>query len=298
MYIVFVLLLAIAKCLDASPEAPALTGKEAPAVTLKEIKPRNHRDKEKARRQQLRERKKTAAEQKPTDRKTLRTMTYKELKNSKDSLLQAGDKSSACKYLEKMLPLANDLEDRRDVMLELAETYFDTGDLEKAGKMYNEFTTMYPSSKAAEMASYKAILCSFYATLDSERDQTKTQDTIELALAFLERGPVFDTYAKEVKDILKQCRTKLFDNEAGIFNFYVNRGMFTSANTRLELIRKTIAPQLPDAEPRLLVLECSLAERQNNPTLLAQKQAELVQKFPEFTQTLVQAKPKSFLNRF
>lgn len=233
---------------------PTLTlAKDAaqPVATLQQAKPRSHKEKQKARREKTKKRKEKKAEEvKKTDApkgKTLKTMSFADLKNSKEQLMKANDKETGCKYLEKMLPLANDLNERRDLTLELADTYFDIGELEKAGKMYKEFSTMYPSSGKVEVATYKAVLCSFYATLEADRDQTKTEDTIELATSFLDRT-IYTTYAKDVKEILGNCRKKLFDNQLIIVKDYINRGRLTSAKTRIKNIRTqfaTILPSLP-----------------------------------------------------
>lgn len=227
-------------------------------------------------------------------------MSYSELKASKDRMLAAGDKTTALRFLEKMIPTCNDLDELRVVMLELADLLFDTGDLEKAGKMYREFSTLYPGNVKVEYALYKAILCAFYATLDSERDQTKTKDTVELAETFLTRQELFTTHTKDVLTILADCRKKLFDNEKTIFSFYLNRGSYKSAQKRLEGMRKDYLVTLPSIEGQLLALECDLAEKQNLPEIVSKKQAELAEKFPAYHQELAQAKSKkhSFLSRF
>ncbi len=188
-------------------------------------------------------------------RKTLSQMNYDELKEMKVAYLADGNKESAIKFLEKMIPACNDLEELRVIMLELADLQFDNGSLEKAGKLYKEFTKLYPGNNKIEYASYKAILCSFYATLDSDRDQSNTKDTLDLAQTFLQRADVFTTHAKDVESILTTCRKKLIDSEMNIFNFYFKRGSYNSAQKRVEGIRKEFGVAMPEIEPQLLVLE-------------------------------------------
>lgn len=275
----------------ASQTAPSAKIAEVSADTTTIKKKKTHQEKKQAQKERL-------AKKQP--KKTLRDMTYPELKAAKDKYLLANDKHTALRFFEKMVPMCNDLDDQRVIMLEFADLLFDTGDLEKAGKMYAEFSALYRGNAKVEYASYKGILCNFYATLDAEHDQTKTKDTIELAQNFLARQDVFTTHAKDVTEILHNCQKKLFDNEVTIFNFYLNRGSFKSAQKRLEGLRKDFIGVLP-VEPQLLVLECTLAERQNNNDLLTKKQAELSEKFPSFAQELAQAKgaeKKSFMARF
>ncbi len=300
------ILLALALIVPSSILAKNSTDK---TLTLQEVKPSkklSKKEQKMAKREQKKKQKEEEKKQQPeknsgftwaTSHKTLKNMSFSELKVVKEQHAQAKDMAKVCAYLEKMLPLADDLNERRDLTLELADTYFEIGELDKAGKMYKEFSTMYPSSGNVELAAYKSILCSFYATLDDERDQTKTEDTVELASSFLERT-VFTTYTKDVKDILANCRKKLFDNELKIVKDYINRHRYTSAKTRITTMRTRHAA-LPDIEPHLILAECTLAEHQHNTQLLAQKQNELATKFPEFHQTVVQNTQKSsFLSRF
>ncbi len=151
-----------------------------------------------------------------------------------------------------------------------------------------------------EYASYKALLCCFWQTLDSERDQSKTKQTIDLAQKFLERSAVFTKYTDEVTKILADGQHKLFDSEVNIFRFYLNKNDFLSAKSRLKNIEKDFLPILADKEPQLIMLTCELAKKQNNKELLAQKQKELKEKFPEMDETIKLAKgPKnSFVNKF
>jgi outer membrane assembly lipoprotein YfiO len=275
---------------------PVSQAKEQPSAPLSKKEQRKQRREEKKAKERARREK-----NKKPEKKVLRDMSYAELKEAKNRQLQAKDISSAIRYLEKMLPMSTDAQERRTNILELADLFFDNGELEKAGKLYNDFTQLYSGNSKVEYASYKSVLCSFYSTLSSDRDQTKTVDTIERGEKFLDRSSVFTTYTPEVQKIVTNCRKKLFDSQLGIFTFYLNRGRYTSAQKRLENIRKEFIPVLPEAEPHILVLEVDLAGKLHNTTLVAQKQAELATKFPSYHQELVVAQTKNtrrFLNRF
>lgn len=210
-------------------------------------------------------------------------MTYAELKEEKSKLIAKGNTEIAIKYIEKMVPLCSDLDELSDLMLEFADLLFDAGNLAKAERLYSEFSSMYPGHKKAEYASYKAIICSYWATLDHQRDQSKTKETIERAEAFLKHSSSFVTYGDQVDEILYACREKLLESEMAIFHYYLEREDYLAAQTRLENIEKEILPTLPAKEPVIISLACELATKQNNMTILEEKKTILAQRFPDFT---------------
>lgn len=232
----------------------------------------------------------------------LSEMTYDELKEEKKKLIAKGNTEIAIKYIEKMVPLCSDLGELSDLMLELADLLFDSGDLAKAERLYAEFASMYPGHKKAEYASYKAIICSYWATLDHQRDQSKTKETIERAEAFLKNKAVFATYANQVDEILYACREKLLESEMAIFHYYMQREDYVAAQTRLDNMEKELLPTLPAKEPVLISLACELAAKQNNVQVLEEKKTILAQRFPDYvTDTpvvIAQAETKHAIDRF
>jgi len=237
-----------------------------------------------------------------SERKTLSYLNYEELEKEKNRLLAKGYKEIAIKYLTKMVPLCTDLEALGNLMLELADLHFDIGQLNRAENLYTEFVRQYPGHTSTEYASYKSILCSFWATLDSDRDQSTTKETIERATTFLERKKVFRTYTNQVTKILTSCREKLLESEINIFNFYTKRGDYRAAKTRLENIEKEFLPLLPEKELLLLTLACDLAEKQQDQKLLKAKRMELAKKFPEYGKqpnlVVTQKAKRSAMNKF
>lgn len=216
-------------------------------------------------------------------KKTLNTMNYEELKKAKNELIAAGYKDRATKYLQKMLALATDVHDIADIMLELADLYFETGKLEKAEFLYQEFGRLYPGNKHVEYALYRAILCSFYSILDTDRDQTKTKETIARGQDFLTRSAVFREYSKDVEEIVKKCNEHLFKSELNIARFYGNQGKIAAANTRLAALEKEFDGKIANLKPRLLIAECECAQWNKDVATFERKSAELAQKFPDYT---------------
>lgn len=236
-------------------------------------------------------------------RKTLSDMNYDELKEAKDERLAKKDSEGAIRYLEKMISASKNKEDLASVLMELADLFFDTGKLAKAEELYTKFYTLYPGNDHVEKAHYKAILCSYYLTLDSDRDQSKTNETLALATKFLERKDIFKTYAQDVSTIQQQCYEKLCQSELNVTEFYIKRGKtkdLVAAQQRLDDLRKEYLEKIPSVEPRILALEIEKAVKSKDFTVAEQKRTILASRFPEadLNTKLAAGKKVSFVDRF
>lgn len=194
--------------------------------------------------------------------KTLRYMNFEEMGKRKDQLVSFNDKFTAIKYVEKMLPLCNDLEEKGSLILELADLNFDYGNLKEAELRYKEFYTFYPGNKSVEYAHYKAILCGFNTILSPDRDQTKTKETLTLTTDFLKNNERFTTYRKEVFNVHRMCQKQLFDSEASVFQFYLNQNSFKAAQKRLEKLEKDFVELLHDAPAQIALLKQAFVDKQ------------------------------------
>jgi len=240
---------------------------------------------------------------KKEEKKYFRDLDYDGHKRVKNKLLAEGRKEAAINHIEKMIPLCDDIRELRDLTLEIADLFFETGNLKKSESLYTEFGNLYPGDKNIEYATYKSILCSYWLTLDTERDQTKTKNAIEISKKFLDRSDIFHKYNNEVEKILVDCQNKLLESEINIFKFYINQGDLLSAKTRLANIEKEFLKDMPHTEPQIIMLTCELAEKLNDKDLLEKKQQELKLKFPRYNQkeTIILAKNEkkpSFLDKF
>ena len=231
-----------------------LVGDTLPTNTEKPL-PTKHQPKHKIRREQR------IAKNLTNQTKTLSKMNFNELKAAKEVLLSKKDKQTAIKYVERMLKMCEDIAMISDLTIELADLYFDIGELAPAEILFTEFSRLYPGSNSIEYASYKAILCSFYATLNAERDQSKTHHTISLADSFIERKDIFNKYTNEVLTIRTTCYKKAIESEVNIFNFYVNRGKIVSAQNRLKNVRKDWLTKFPEIEMQLTQMEIQLEDK-------------------------------------
>lgn len=275
---------------ETKPKEKVATKKTEPVIKLSKADTRKHKTKKGTKK-----------------RHTLRDMDYDELKITKNKRIEAGDIDGAIKFAEKMVPMCKDMNELKELTLELADLYFKHGELEKAGKLYVEFTKLYPGNDQVELAYYRAIQCSFSGILDAERDQTKTRDALELTNKFLERGDVFTKYNKEVKALQEKCYEQLVESEKGIISYYADRKQFKAATSRVESMKKDIQPHAPKLEPQLLALEYNLAIKQNDMVLAQATYEKLNTKFPDFAAATVSSpntvlaqtgQKKSFYDRF
>lgn len=205
---------------------------------------------------------------------------FEELKALKDKAVKAKDLAATVKYLDAMRGACTDPEMLKDILLEMANIYFELQEWTKAERAYNEFVLLYPGAAHCDYAHYRAIICGINLTLTPDRDQTKTQETLKLAEEFITTHPK-SSYLEQVIQLATQCREKLLESDVSIFNFYMNGKNFKAAQKRLDLISKEHILQLPTCQPLTLELSIQLAQAQNNTESVLRAQLELGQKFPE-----------------
>ncbi|MGB8366937.1 MAG: outer membrane protein assembly factor BamD [Candidatus Babeliales bacterium] len=232
-------------------------------------------------------------------KKTFSKMAYEDLEIAKNKQIEDGNNDIAIKYLEQMLKLCDDIYKMAAHLLELGDLLFEGEKFEKSGKIYTEFTMLYPGNDQIEYALYRAILCSFYQTLDADRDQTKTTETIKLIDNFLDRADIFSQYKTEVYQIQSNCYQKLIASEIGICTFYIKRGSYRPAQKRLDGLQQEWLPKIPALESQVILLEITLAEKKGEKEIVEKKQQELQKKYP--AETILLAENKKIMpmaNRF
>lgn len=197
-------------------------------------------------------------------------MTFEELIAAKDKKINQKDYNAALKYLEQLLKICTNVDEMALVMIEYSDLLFEQGELEKASKVYTEFTKLYPGHTKHEYALYKATMCSYYTTLSSDRDQTITENTISLAQNFLENSN-YKTFEKEVTDIQQQCYKKIVKSELGICDFYLKQGNYNAAQQRVAHLKSDYIPKVPDIEADILAMELEIAEKQEATRIAQQK---------------------------
>jgi outer membrane protein assembly factor BamD (BamD/ComL family) len=214
-------------------------------------------------------------------------MDFDELLAAKDKRVAASDFQAAIKYYEQLLKICTNINTTAELMIEYADLLFDQGELNKARLVYTEYTNLYPGddtqviNKLAEnkkctkheYALHRAALCSFYLTLSTDRDQTMTQETLQLTENFLTIEN-YTTYKQEVCDIQKQCYKKIVDSELSICDFYLKQGSYKAVEQRLAHIKNDYLPKVPDIESDILALELELSTRRERTIVAATQNAK------------------------
>lgn len=236
-------------------------------------------------------------------KKNVKTMTIEELQTAKEYCVATKNTSQAIIYLEQIVMNSSDQNILRNARLELADLYFEQGSIDKAGKLYTSYLALFPGSEDCAYVHYRAILCRFYETFSSDRDQTRTEETLILTQEYLNRSlkdkEFYTAYITEVENVQNQCCKKLFEHDRDICKFYCKKGNLKAADIHLAYMKKHYGRLYKQSEPELLTLECAIAQQKNDSTLLIVKQTELKNKYPDYHATIVaQQTKKSYGNRF
>lgn len=174
----------------------------------------------------------------------LKDMTEEQLQKMLPFTKSQGEKEAVFKVFHFLVSNSSDQNNIKNYKIDLADYCFKIKDYDKSAYCYEEFSILYPGSKESEYAQYKAILCWFFLSLDSSRDQTNTQKTITLIDEFLRKAES-DKFIQEAQSIRKQCRQKLFEHEIHIFEHYLKRKKHSSAQSRYNYMEENFK-DIPD----------------------------------------------------
>lgn len=217
-----------------------------------------------------------------TYRKDASNLSEKELSEVIEISLKLGWSDKALMYTEKLIARSKDSITVKKYKLIRSDILFEKGSLESALTAYTEYDSLYPGSEHAEYVQYKKILCSFYQTRPGDRDQGPTRETLKLTDAYLEKGKVFSSYKDDIKEIKNHCLGLLYENEAHVFEYYLNNKSFKSADKRLAFMKKEFNKTIPESQANLLQLECRLAYAQGDTERYNSRLALLEKRFPHY----------------
>ena len=211
-----------------------------------------------------------------------------ELKKGLEQALKSKDFINAVKYLDAMRMVCTDHDQIREILLQMADLYYQQEEWTKAERAYNEFILLYPGASRCDYAHYKAVECGFKLTSEPDRDQTKTQEVLILADQFVTDHSKSE-FMPAVTLLATECREKLLASDTNVFDFYLKRNNFKAAQKRLDLISKEHMPKLPDTQPKVLEMTIQLAQAQNDQVKMWETQLLLVDKYPnnDITKRLV-----------
>lgn len=278
---------------QAKPPSTSISGAPLQRETIPLVGRHAKEDQEKKRKKAEEEHKKI----------TLSSMTLEELRKSADDALTKKQYDIASKYIEQMMKLADQTDEYPDLLLELADVFEKQGFYDKACAKYTDFSSRFPGKSQVEYADRQAIATSFSCTLDPERDQTRTEETIAKAHIYLAHES-YTLYREEIESILKKCYAKLIDADLLVCKFFLKRKPeswknFKDVENRLKTIRSDYLVYAPHKEVDLLLCELEVAQRKEDTDLYNEKKQTLnicLKTNNEKTTPLLSA--KNFANRF
>jgi outer membrane assembly lipoprotein YfiO len=215
--------------------------------------------------------------------KALKEMSFDELTTKVEEAVVVGHDDATIKALEQLVAQFPEKETIPTHKILLGDLYLKNGRYEAAHKMYEHYSKLYPSDPQAEYAQFNALKAKFYKTLKVayDCDSQDAEKTIALCEDYLKQEDK-KQYRNDVKDILHTCQTRLVDKEVYVFNNYIRHGQYKSAQNRLDDIKNQWASKdIPDLAPRVMYLECKLANEQSNVAVVEQTFEKMLEKYPD-----------------
>ena len=211
-----------------------------------------------------------------------KNMSLEELREKITTALNSKKSHYAIEPLEQVILKYPEHQDLAEYKIILADLYLKVGRLEEAYKLFKNYTKYYPSDARAEESHYKSVLSKFYQTLKVSKscDDSDTQKTIKRCKDYLTNS-YYAQYKNDIRDIQYTCERRLIDKEIYVFNTYIKKGKFQSAQNRLEYLKENYLPRHNFLEAQLLYLEGRLAKEQKNISLTKEKVEQLANNFPD-----------------
>ncbi len=215
-----------------------------------------------------------------------RHMTYDELKKEVEGYKKANNYAVALKFLDQAIKKCDKPEELRQLRLEYADMLFFVGKYEDAAKEYKEYVQVYPASPRAPYAEFQSINAVCKEVLSPDRDQTKTQEALDLATDFAKKAHrvEYQPYVAGVETMAYRCVHRLYENEVIKFYFSLNHSQLKAAQAHIDYIKERFQKKqlLPEIEPEIIELEYELAAAQNNTKKMQAKKLQLQKKFPHY----------------
>lgn len=117
--------------------------------------------------------------------------------------------------------------------LKIAETYYRSERYEEAVTAYADYLKQHPNDNRIDDVIYRLGLSHYQQILSADRDQTSTRNAIDVFNQLLNRFPDYPQ-AEEVGYLIQRCRNRLAEHETYVGRFYLKRGHYQAAITRLE----------------------------------------------------------------
>jgi outer membrane protein assembly factor BamD len=148
----------------------------------------------------------------------------------------------------------------RRSLLRVADTYYEQGDpvnLVEAQYKYRDFVNRYPSSDQCDYAMLRIAMCSFRQMERPDRDQQKTDETVQKLQEMIHAYPNSEL-RPEAEARLQDARNHLAKHEQIVARFYMKRGSWNAAVQRLNFLIDTY-PNFDERAAAFYDLATSLA---------------------------------------
>lgn len=226
--------------------------------------------------------------------KQTKHMNFKEALLAKGYYAKEKDNAMVIKCAQRAIAVGGDQKnDQRknqeiiqNLRFELIELFMTSRNYKEVEKYATEYQKLYPGAENTIKAEYRAIEAHFNMSLPSDREQVKTQKTIELAQEFLERHTEPEELVTSVKKMLHESYQTLIRSEINIimtqlnaFNHTKNPANLDAAHKRLDHIKENYLAHAPASRKKLTEIELALAQAAGKTELAKDKRAELAQ-FP------------------
>lgn len=204
----------------------------------------------------------------PRIRTSIKNMTIQETRQERNRVArETADIARLIALDNRILSLSNDANEIKNVRFERAQAYEANENFRRSRDAYQEFMMLYPGSKQAEFAHFKAIEIGTNIAYNSACDQTPTTETITQAHEFIKTYGQQSEHHDRVVKLLKHCNNRLLECEMGVCGFYLHTYHYskkpealTAAKQRLEEIKETFKNTIPELDKRIEPLVERIAE--------------------------------------
>lgn len=231
--------------------------------------------------------------------KSIKDMTFQEAAAAKAYHTYMKNTDMVIRCAQRMLAVGNNQEEMRNLRLELAETFLEKQNYTEAERYALDYQKHYPGSTDARYAGYLAIKANFLSKLTADRDQTKTEVTIQLARDFLNKYPQDSEYRQSVQDMIEICYKDLITREINVIQSQINKYKYsrsttalTGAHKRITYIKDMLLPHVKTEEPHVIQMELKLAQMSGKQDVIRTLEQQLQTKYPNYSTQVAQADKK------
>lgn len=208
--------------------------------------------------------------------------TLDEMLEQVDLDTEKGQYFSAAQWLEKIIRRYPENAKVVEYRYKLAESYFLAKKYQLASEAFSSFAKFYPADEREGDARYFALMSkyNYSKSFSVECDSTPTKEVSEMCSALLADESMIDR-KNEILAILNHCDERLLNKEVAVFDSYLRRKKFDSAEVKLGKIKSDFLAKNSTLEPRIVYLECKLAKKTNDLTNAQACLDQLLEKYPD-----------------